>query len=119
MSKRNWQAVEAAEIGAQQWRTVVHAQRAATPNHGDFYEIAAEAADTLRGLSALAGVLARQVAGYGKGRVLRDDEGWDPAGRIAEAAAFAAVMQRDLDHAARSADRFQSMVGHIAVEVTQ
>ncbi|MDN5851363.1 MAG: hypothetical protein L0K86_00705 [Actinomycetia bacterium] len=110
-------AVLNAEAGADAWRCVVHDQGAATADHGDWYAITGETVDTLRCLISLAGVLARQVAGYGTGRVLRDDAGADPAERLAIASSVAAQLRADLDRAERAANRLWSQIGHIAVEV--
>jgi hypothetical protein len=110
-------ALVAAESGAEAWRAVAVAQRAAVAGHGDFYALAGDVVATLRALSAVAGVLAVQVAGYGDGRVLRDDAGHDPAARLAEAAAALALVQCDVDRAERAANRFWSEISHIAVEV--
>ncbi len=109
-------AVVAAEAGAESWRTAVNAQRTARPEHGDFYALAGELVATLRALSSLTGLLAKQVAGYGAGRVLRDDAGADPAARPADAAALLALVRRDLDRAERAANRFWSQISHIATE---
>jgi hypothetical protein len=109
-------AVDAAEAGAESWRAAVHAQRTARPEHGDFYALAGELVATLRALSSLTGLLAKQVAGYGAGRVLRDDAGADPAARLADAAALLRLARRDLDRAERAANQFWSQISHIATE---
>lgn len=109
------EAVRWAEVGAQAWRSVVHAQRSAAPDHGDFYALAAELVDTLRSLESLAGELGRQVAGYGQGRVLRDDAGEQPAARLAEAVGNLARVRHLLAGAERAANAYWSAVGHIAV----
>ncbi len=110
------EAVVSAERGTQAWRRVVRVQIAAAPDHGDFYSLGGELVATLRALEALAGVLDRQVAGYGQGRVLRDDEGRDPSRRLALAAAHLGDAGEALGRGARSANRFWSAIGHIAVE---
>lgn len=116
---RSNDAAEHAARGAAAWRSVVHAQRAADVDHADFYALACEAVQTLRCLSSLAALLTSQIAGYARGRVLRDDEaGHDPAERIAIASSWAAQLQRDLDQAELSANRMWSEVGHVAVEVS-
>jgi hypothetical protein len=109
-------AVEAAEAGAGQWRAAVVAQRSATPDHTDFYGIAGELVATLRALEALTRVLGEQVAGYGLGRVLRDDENDDPAVRLADAADELARTRALVALAERTANGFWSEIGHIAVE---
>ncbi len=108
--------VAVAERGTQAWQWVVQAQMAAAPDHGDFYALAGELVATLRALEALAGVLGRQVADYGQGRVLRDDEGRDPGRRLVESVAHLTELGQALGRAERSANRFWSAVGHIAVE---
>ena len=45
-------AVRSAEAGAQAWRQVVHEQRPAAPDHGDFYKLAGHLVDTLRAVNA-------------------------------------------------------------------
>jgi hypothetical protein len=110
-------AVAAAEAASQAWRASVLVQRTAPAEHSDFYALAGELVDTLRALSNLAGVLAAQVAGYGHGRVLRDDADADPAVRLADAAPLLALVQRDLDRAERAANQFWSEISHIGTEV--
>lgn len=81
------------------------------------YRLAGEAVDTLRCLADLAGLVTAHAERYGAGRVPRDDEaGHDPADRLAGASSWAMQLQRDLAYAERSADRFWSEIGHIAVE---
>jgi hypothetical protein len=109
-------AVTSAEAGARAWRSAVHDQRAAAPDHGDFYGLAAELVDTLRSLEALTGVLGRQVAGYGQGRVLRDDAGEQPAARLAEAVAHLTRAGQLLAVAERAANAYWSAIGHVAVD---
>jgi hypothetical protein len=113
-------AVANAEAGAQAWRTAVHAQQTATGDHADFYALAGEIVDTLRAMETLTAVVLRsQVAAYGQGRALYDDEGADPAVRLAKAAAQVAATGQHLTDAQRSANRFWSAIGHIGVEVTR
>lgn len=109
-------ALVAVEAAAGELRAAVVAQRAATADHGDFYALAGDIVDVLRALSSLAGVLGEQVAGYGRGRVLRDDAGQDPAVRLADAAALLALVREDLDGAERTASRFWSEISHVAAE---
>jgi hypothetical protein len=110
------QAATVAERGAQAWRRVVHEQLAAEPDHGDFYAIAGELVDTLRSLESLARALSRQVSGYGEGRALRDDAGADPAARLAVAVEELESVRVLVSGAERSANRFWSHIGRIAVE---
>lgn len=109
-------ALDVAEAGAHKWRQVVHAQQSATPDHSDFYALTGEVVDTLRSLEALASVLGQQVAGYGQGRALRDDEGAQPAARLASAVADLTRVRELLVGAEGSANRFWSEIGHVAVE---
>lgn len=114
-------AVQHAQAGADTWRQAVHAQRDATPDHGDFYALAGEMVDTLRCLDSLAGLLIAPVAGYRAaprgvaGREVYDDEGTNPAHRL-RAAVLALIETRDeLSQAERAANRFFSAIGHIGV----
>jgi hypothetical protein len=109
--------VRAAEAGAAAWRRVVHAQRTATADHGEFYVLAGELVEVLRAVESLAGVLGSQVAGYGTGRALYDDEGHDPGARLADAAAYLDALGERVAQAGRAANGFWSAVGHIAVAV--
>jgi hypothetical protein len=110
-------AIQHAIHGADAWRSVVHAQLAATSDHGDFYALAGEVVETLRCLESLAGLLTNQVASYGRGRTLRDDEaGHDPTERLAVASSWAGHLRHCCQQAERAANQFWSEVGHIAVE---
>lgn len=108
-------AVVHAEIGGDAWRSVVHAQQSATPDHADWYAITGEVVDTLRGLASLTSVLAHQVANYGAGRALRDDAGMRPSDRLSAAVSHAAQLRAELDRAERTANLFWSEIGHIAL----
>jgi hypothetical protein len=113
-------AVMHATNGSESWQSASVAQRSATPDHSDFYNLTAELVDTLQSLSRLCAVLRPQIAEYGAGRTLRDDvPGHDPAERLVMACGLAGLLQRDLDGAGRAAQRFWSEVGHIAVEVDE
>ncbi len=109
-------AVVLAEAGARAWRRVVAAQRAARPDHGEFYALAGELVDTLGALRALAGVLGDQIAGYGSGRVLYDDDGADPGARLSVAARDLAVMAVALSGVEVLAGDCWSEIGHIGVQ---
>ncbi|MBN9102333.1 MAG: hypothetical protein J0I49_30175 [Pseudonocardia sp.] len=109
-------AVRRAVAGAEAWREVVHAQRVATPDHADFYALAGEMVETLRVLDSLVGVLAGQVAGYGGGRAVYDDEGADPACRLRSAVLALVVTRDELAQGERAANEFWSAIGHIGVE---
>ncbi|WP_281689919.1 hypothetical protein [Pseudonocardia thermophila] len=110
-------AIKHAEHGADTWRSAVHAQLAAAPDHSDFYAITGEIVDTLRSLESLARLIGRQVAGYGDDHVLRDDEpGHDPAERIAAGAHHAEQLAGAIATAERMANLLWSEIGHIAIE---
>jgi hypothetical protein len=113
---RGLAAGELAEAGTQAWRDAVAVQRTAASDHGEFYALAGEMVATLGALEALADVLIRRVATYEQGRVLRDDEGAQPAARLASAVADLTRVRELLAGAERSANRFWSEIGHIAVE---
>ncbi|MDN5861564.1 MAG: hypothetical protein L0H84_23425, partial [Pseudonocardia sp.] len=72
---------------------------------------------TLRCLSSMTGVLSQQIAGYGRGRVLRDDAGRDPAERLSECVRRAEQLRSHVDTAERAANDLWSQIGHIAVEI--
>jgi hypothetical protein len=109
-------AVVAAESGAEQWRAAVVEQRRAPLDHADFYAHAGEVVQTLRALEELARLLAQQVLGYQVGRRLYDDEGGDPADRLADAAADLAALRDHVDAAERDANAFWSAIGHVGEE---
>src|SRR3954469_24467206 len=81
------EAVARGEAGVAAWEDVVRLQRWAVADHADFYALAGLVVGTLYALEDLAGVLERQVAGYGQtqqaqGRQLYDDTPQvDPAER--------------------------------------
>lgn len=110
-------AVAQAERGTRAWRSVIAAQRVATPDHDDVNALADELVDTLRVLELVSGVLLRRIHGYDRAPSLRDDEGQDPAQRLVAAAGFLADLANALDHADRAASGFSSQIAHIAVEV--
>ncbi|GAA4820933.1 hypothetical protein GCM10023201_03090 [Actinomycetospora corticicola] len=113
-------AVAAAENATHWWRTAVAAQRALRAEaleHADFYDLTAEAVGTLRSIEELAELLARQVGGYGSGRVLRDDAGCDPAARLVRAVADVASLRIAVTSALAEGERFWSSIGHIGLEI--
>jgi hypothetical protein len=116
------EAVRQADKGARAWRAVVHAQQSATPDHADFYALAAELVDTLSSIGSLAGVLARQVEVYAERqpvgeRVYDDSRTVDPVVRLGEAAEhLRAVGDVVGDDAVRSVNAFWNAIGHIGVE---
>jgi hypothetical protein len=108
-------AVQRAKAGAEAWREVVRAQLAAAPDHADFYALAGEMVETLRVLDSLAGVVARQVIGYGTGRAVYDDAGSDPAHRLRSAVLALAEVRDGLARVERAANQFWSAIGHVGV----
>jgi hypothetical protein len=116
------EAVRQAGAGARAWRAVVHAQQSATPDHADFYALAAELVDTLSSVSSLAGVLARQVETYAQRqpageRVYDDSRTVDPVERLGDAAqALRALHDIVGDDALRLVNGFWNAIGHIGVE---
>jgi hypothetical protein len=113
-------AVAAGENGARWWATAAQLQRATRSevlDHSEFYDLTAELVATLRTLEDLADTLARQTAGYGTGRRLRDDAGGDPAERLCRAMAEASALRINLAAAVRDGERFWSAVGHIGLEL--
>lgn len=108
-------AVQRAEAGTEAWCEAVRAQLAAAPDHADFYALAGEMVQTLRALDSLAGVVVRQVMGYGAGRAIYDDEGNNPAHRLRSAALALAEVRDGLGRAERAANQFWSAIGHIGV----
>jgi hypothetical protein len=114
--ERTVDVVATAERATALWRLAVLGQQEAAPNHGEFYAVAGELVATLRALEALTAVLARQVAGYGRGRVLRDDEGLPPGVRLADAVVLLGYARQSLGQVEDAANEFWSAIGHIAVE---
>lgn len=108
-------ALPFAEAGAHRWRQALLAQRTAVPAHSDFYETAAHLVDTLRALDGMAGVLASQVASYGAGRAVYDDEGANPAHRLRAAVLALAEARQHLTEADRAVGHFWSAIGHIGI----
>lgn len=87
------------------------------PAHEDFYVWGWALSELTMRLQDGARVLGRQVASYGDRRILRDDEGADPAARLVEAGAHLGALVSALDQANRAARLYHSAVGHIAVQV--
>jgi hypothetical protein len=93
------------------------AQSTAALDHADFYALACSLVDVVRVVDALAGVLAQQVGRYGVGRRVYDDEGHDPAERLAGAVAQLRAARNALGSADTALNEFWSSIGHIGVEV--
>lgn len=111
-------AVVAAQAGSQWWDLATRTQRARRPgvlDHGEFYELAAELVATLRAVQDMAGALARQSAGYGEHRALRDDEGADPIQRLADATGHADDLHAALAAALRPAHAYWSEISHVGL----
>ena len=114
--ERTVDVIPTAERASSLWRLAVLGQQEAAPDHCEFYALAGELVATLRALEALAAVLARQVAGYGRGRVLRDDAGLAPGVRLADAVVLLGYSGKSLAQAQAAANEFWSAIGHVAVE---
>lgn len=110
-------AVQHVESAAEACRSAFLTQRTASPDHADFYALAGAVVDVLRAVDALLGVLAQQVGRYGVGRRLYDDEGHDPAERLAGAVAHLGMARDALGTADAAFSAFWSSVGHIGMEV--
>lgn len=111
-------AVASAEAGEQAWADAVRFQRWASPDHADFYALAAAVVPTLYGLEDLANVLRQQVSRYAEGRRLYDDTRQvEPATRLADAAERLALLRDALAIAHRHANDYWSAIAHIGVEV--
>lgn len=113
--------VRDAETGSRAWRRVVHVQRSATADHGDFYVLAGELVDTLRCLDSLAGLLTGQTADYPgtvttTGGQLYDDENANPGHRLRSAVLALAETRQALSSAERAANRYWSAISHIGVD---
>lgn len=112
-------AVVSAEAGEQAWADTVRFQRWASPDHADFYALAAALVPTLYGLEDLANVLRQQVSRYADGRRVYDDtREIDPVARLADAAERLALLRDALASAHEHANGFWSAISHIGVEVT-
>ena len=87
------------------------------PSHEEFYAWGGALTDTLRRFEYLCAVLDRQVGNYGNRRVLRDDDGINPYGRLAEMRELLKQLSADLRAAGATADRYWSASLHIVAEV--
>lgn len=87
------------------------------PAHEDFYSWGWALSDFTARVQDAGRVLAAQVQGYGDRRILRDDEGGDPAARLDEARACLVSMMDALGVANAAARSYHSAIGHVAVEV--
>jgi hypothetical protein len=113
-------ALRSAEAAVTAWAETVELQQQATPEHADFYALAAEMVVALHALDDLSVLLARQVGVYGQGRVLYDDtRTTDPADRLAEAVACLRGMRTGLVTTTAAANEFWKAIGPIGVEVAR
>ncbi len=115
------EALRQADIGAQAWREVVHAQQSTTPRHADFYALAGAMVETLGVIESLALVLIGQVVGYAdsqaEGECVYDDTRLvDPRERLDAAAGFLSALIGRVSSAAEAVNEFWSAIGHIGVE---
>lgn len=92
-------------------------ERTADPEHGEWYRIAGEMVGTLRALQGMASLLRDRVTRYDEDRIVRDDEGRDPAARLDECNAQLIELEAVLVSADSAANAFWSSVGHVGVEV--
>lgn len=96
---------------------VTRQQQDRDPSHEDFYAWGWALSDLTVRLQDVGQLLSRQVASYGERRILRDDEGTDPHGRLLEACAHLDEMAAALGAAHNSAGLYFSAISHIGVEV--
>lgn len=87
------------------------------PSHQDFYDWGWALTELLDRVDAVAEVLERQIPRYGDRRILRDDEGGDPAERLAEAVSRLAETRQALGPARARVREYHSAASHIAVAV--
>lgn len=99
------------------WEEAVRIERTADPEHGAWYTIAGEMVGTLRALQSMTTLIADRLASYDEDRILRDDEGHEPAARLDECNARLTELEAILGSADSAADAFWSSVGHVGVEV--
>lgn len=111
--------IDAADYGTSGWRAVAGRIQAEKLDHADMHELGRELSETLRAIESVARELAGQVERYGDGRVLRDDEGEDPALRLCAAEGALQNAEFRVRHADRAVQRFWSAIGHIAVADTE
>lgn len=97
--------------------TVERQQQDGDPAHEDFYTWGWALSELTQRTQDAGRVLMRQVPRYGDRRVLRDDEGGDPAMRLQEARDHLDQMAAALAQANAAARAYHSAIGHIAVEV--
>ena len=110
-------ALQHVETAADACRSAFVAQRTAALDHAEFYALAGAVVDVVRAVDALTSVLARQVGRYGSGRRLYDDQGHDPAERLAGAVVQLGAARLALGSADAAFNAFWSSVGHIGIEV--
>lgn len=87
------------------------------PTHDDFYTWGGALTELLDRVDEIAGVLGRQVAHYGDQRILRDDEGDDPARRLTDMTARLTELRGPLGQARERVREYHSAAAHIGVEV--
>ena len=88
----------------------------ADPAHEEFYAWGYVLSELTARVQDAARVLGRQVAAYGNGRELRDDEGGDPVERLTLAVRLLDEVSAAAGAANSAARLYHSAVGHIAVE---
>ncbi len=110
---------ELADDAGEAWRAVARRLLDDPADHAVMYSVIAEIVGTLDSLADVAGVLARQTAGYHvrpAGSEVYDDTGsTDPRERLRVATAHLQLLGRDLAGARVPANHAWSAVGHIGV----
>lgn len=87
------------------------------PAHEDFYAWGWALTELLDRVDAIAEVLERQIPRYGDRRILRDDQGRDPAERLVEAVSRLVETRQALGPARERIRKYHSATSHIAVDV--
>lgn len=98
-------------------QVVADQQTDADPAHEDFYAWGAALTELIYRLGGLCRVLDGQIEHYGDRRILYDDEGADPAKRVAEMRFRLAGVGIHLENALMAAQLYHSEASHLAVAV--
>jgi len=89
----------------------------ADPAHEDFYAWGWVLGDLTYRLSEVCSTLAQQVERYGDRRILRDDQGGDPADRLVAMRELLSRLAGELRQAEATARAYHNEASHIGVEV--
>ncbi len=95
----------------------VEQRQDADPAHEDFYAWGAALDEITIRLAHACQVLSQQIGAYGDNRILRDDEGMDPAQRIAQMQGLLRDCGDRLSDANVMARAYHSEASHLAVAV--